>query len=431
MSRVLAYDQAPAISVPLRFLLAAPVLALPAAVLLLYYGPELLATRWSAAALAATHLITLGFIGHSVVGALMQFLPVAAGADIRQLHRAAPWLQVLLTAGTLLLVAAFLLQSAPLLKMAAALVALVVAAVVILTGIALARCTANDATTRAVTLGLAGLAVTITLGCVLATLPNWAAAWGIASLTDLHAAWGLAGWVTITVIGVALAVVPMFQITPRYPPAVERWLAPLIVATLTVLTLAVTTELNRLPGLRELLYALIAAALAGFGVVTLNLHHASRRRADVSVWLWRGGMASLVAVALLAVGALAAPGLAQLPGFDLLIGILMLAGFGMSVINGMMYKIVPFLVWLHLQQANPERHPLPHMGQIIPQRAMRWQAAAHGVAVALLIAALAWPLAIYGAGLAWAVSQLMLAVNLTRAAWRYARFKQGITTRLP
>src|SRR3972149_3111309 len=134
MSRVLAYDQAPAIAVPLRFLLAAPLLALPAAALLLYYGPELLATRWSAAALAATHLITLGFIAHSIVGALMQFLPVAAGADIRQLHRAAPWLQGLLTAGTLLLVAAFLLQSAPLLKVAAALVTWVVAAVVIPAG---------------------------------------------------------------------------------------------------------------------------------------------------------------------------------------------------------------------------------------------------------------------------------------------------------
>jgi len=427
MSRLLAYDQAPAIAVPLRFLLAAPLLALPAAALLLYYGPALLATRWSAAALAATHLIPLGFIAHSIVGALMQFLPVAAGADIRQLHRAAPWLQGLLTAGTLLLVAAFLLQSAPLLKVAAALVTLVFAAVVILAGVALARCAANDATTCAVTLGLAGLAATIALGCVLATLPGWAAAWGIPQLTDLHATWGLAGWMTVTVIGVALAVVPMFQITPRYPPAVERWLAPLIIGTLVVLSLAVTTELNRLSGVRELFYALLAAGLAAFGVVTLGLHRASRRHADVSVWLWRGGMASLVAVALLGAGAISVPGLAQLPWFDLLIGILMLAGFGMSVINGMMYKIVPFLVWLHLQQANPERHPLPHMGQIIPQRAMHWQAAAHGAAVALLIAALAWPPAVYGAGLAWAVSQLMLAVNLARAALRYARLRHGLT----
>ena len=140
MSRVLAYDQAPAISVPLRFLLAAPLLALPAAALLLYYGPALLVTRWSAAALAATHLITLGFIAHSVVGTLLQFLPVATGADIRQLHRAAPWLQALLTVGTLLLAASFLLESAPLLEAAAALVTLVFAAVVILTGVALARC---------------------------------------------------------------------------------------------------------------------------------------------------------------------------------------------------------------------------------------------------------------------------------------------------
>ena len=427
MSRVLAYDQAPAISVPLRFLLAAPLLALPAAALLLYYGPALLVTRWSAAALAATHLITLGFIAHSVVGALLQFLPVATGADIRQLHRAAPWLQALLTVGTLLLAASFLLESAPLLEAAAALVTLVFAAVVILTGVALARCAANDATTRTVTLGLAGLGVTTLLGCVLATLPGWAAAWGIAQITDLHAAWGLAGWMTVTVIGVALAVVPMFQITPRYPAAVERWLPPFIVSTLVVLSLAITTELGRLSGLRELLYALLAAELAAFGVVTLRLHRASRRHADVSVWLWRGGMASLVAVALLVAGALSVPGLAQLPWFDLLIGILMLAGFGMSVINGMMYKIVPFLVWLHLQQANPKPHPLPHMGQIIPQRAMRWQAAAHGVAVALLIAALAWPIAVYGAGLAWAVSQLMLALNLARAAWRYVKLRRELT----
>ena len=169
---MLAYDQAPAISVPLRFLLAAPLLALPAAALMLYYGPALLATRWSAAALAATHLITLPFIAHSVVGALLQFLPVTAGADIRSLHRAAPWLQALLTAGTLLLAAGFLLQFAPLLKAAAALVTLVFVAVVILAGVALARCAANDATTRAVPLGPAGLAVTTTLGLGLPALPG-------------------------------------------------------------------------------------------------------------------------------------------------------------------------------------------------------------------------------------------------------------------
>jgi hypothetical protein len=272
MKRVLAYDQAPAIAVPVRFLIAAPLLALPAGLLLLYYGPALLATRWSTAALAATHLITLGFIAHSIVGALLQFLPVAAGADIWQLHRAAPWLQTLLSAGTLLMAAGFLLVSSPLLQAAAVLLTVVLGIFLLLTGVALARSPAKDATTRALRLGLAGLATTVALGCVLATLPTWAAAWGIGELTNLHAAWGLAGWVTVTVIGVALAVVPMFQITPRYPPAAEHYLPPLIVGALVILSLAVATEPGLLTGLREILYALLGAGLAAFGIVTLRLH---------------------------------------------------------------------------------------------------------------------------------------------------------------
>ena len=35
--------------------------------------------------------------------------------------------------------------------------------------------------------------------------------------------------------------------------------------------------------------------------------------------------------------------------YGMLLGVLMIVGFAMSVINGMLYKIVPFLVWFHLQ----------------------------------------------------------------------------------
>ena len=44
-----------------------------------------------------------------------------------------------------------------------------------------------------------------------------------------------------------------------------------------------------------------------------------------------------------------------------------------------------------------------------------------------MIVALAWPIAVYGAGLAWAVSQLMLALNLARAAWRYVKLRRELT----
>lgn len=424
MSRGLAYERAPAIDVPLRFLLAAPLFALLAAAPLIYYGPALLVSRWSPALLALTHLVALGFIAHSIVGALLQYLPVAAGADLRHLHRAAPWLQVALTAGTLLLVAGFSSGSAPLLRSAGWLLALTLGAFMTLTTAELMRGLGSDATTRAVALALAGLGATIAFGFVLAALPAQATGWGTVRLTNLHAAWGLIGWVTLTVLGVGLVVVPMFQLAPRYPAALERGLPWLLIGALIVLTIAVTSSLRTLAGVS---YALVAIAIAAFGVATLRLQHASRRSADVTVWLWRGGMASLIATALLIIGALAAPALPQQPWFELLLAVLMLAGFAMSVIIGMMYKIVPFLIWLHLQQVNALRRPLPHMRQIIAQRPMRWQASAHGIAVALLIAALAWPPAVYGAGVAWAASQLLLATNLGRALRLYAALRRSLT----
>jgi hypothetical protein len=43
------------------------------------------------------------------------------------------------------------------------------------------------------------------------------------------------------------------------------------------------------------------------------------------------------------------PTWAQAPQVDLLLGILLIFGFAVAVINGMLYKIVPFLAWFHLQ----------------------------------------------------------------------------------
>ena len=416
MSRSLAFERAPAFAVPLQFLLAAPLLALPAAALLLYYGPEILATRWSPATLALTHLVALGFIAHSILGALLQYLPVAIGADLRRLHRAAPAIELALAAGTLLLVVGLLLASTPLLRGAGWLLALALGAFTLMTIAELVRGWSNDATTHALAISVAAFIATIAIGFIFAAYPEHAAS-HLVPLVDLHAAWGLAGWVAITVFGVALVVVPMFQLTPQYPVAVQRGLPLILLTGLTALSVAVC---EYLPALAAAALALLAAALATFGIATLRLQHASRRRADVTVWLWRMAMVSVTGAALLGASAFVAPAIAQQPWFALALGILMLAGFAMSVINGMMYKIVPFLIWLHLQQVNSRRQSLPHMHKIIPEKSMRRQAWAHAIAVALLLAALAWPPAVYGAGIAWAAAQLMLAFNLAGAARRYA-----------
>jgi hypothetical protein len=71
-------------------------------------GPELLASRWTPAALALTHLITVGFMLQVMLGAMIQILPVVAGANIARPLRVATLVHALLVRGALLLVAGFL-----------------------------------------------------------------------------------------------------------------------------------------------------------------------------------------------------------------------------------------------------------------------------------------------------------------------------------
>jgi len=104
----------------------------------------------------------------------------------------------------------------------------------------------------------------------------------------------------------------------------------------------------------------------------------------------------------------------------LAIGVLLIGGVALSTISGMLYKIVPFLTWYHLQQRRDisGRKP-PNINQIIPERHAQWQYGLHAAAVLLLLAACYQPmLARAGAALLCAAC-LALWLNLWRAARLY------------
>jgi hypothetical protein len=94
-------------------------------------------------------------------------------------------------------------------------------------------------------------------------------------------------------------------------------------------------------------------------------------------------------------------------------------GFAVSVIDGMLYKIVPFLAWFHLQAAVGVKRA-PHMKRILGDAPQRVHLALHAGAVALLLLAVAWPEPLARvAGLALALSAAMLLRNLIVAVRRY------------
>ncbi len=105
---------------------------------------------------------------------------------------------------------------------------------------------------------------------------------------------------------------------------------------------------------------------------------------------------------------------------------LALPGVFLSVISGMLYKIMPFLNWLHLQQRGGIGRALPNMKQMIPEASMRGQMRLHFAALALLLAAVPWPALTLPAGLAFTASCLWLEWNLVGAARVYARCRDQV-----
>lgn len=417
---MLAFERNPPLSAPLRYFLSAPLFAALAAGLLLMQGADALSSRWSPATLALTHLLTLGCLSMTMVGALLQLLPVVAGVALPRAALVSNVAHLGLCAGSLLLAAGFWLQRPLLFQLALA--TLLPALLMLLAACALglwrhagelkqqARGDASP-TVTGIRLALAALAVTVTLGGLLAAAFAWpagfartvsaasravAAAWSVAffpvapntpslpTLLDLHVAWGLLGWLGVLVAGVAFQVIPMFQVTEPYPPYLTRWFGKLAFLLLAALSLGYALGDDAGDGLpRRAVALLLGAVFALFALSTLwLLARRKRPRAEPTTIFWRCAMASLLAaplVWLLPYAATARP---------LALGVLMIVGFGLSSINGMLYKIVPFLVWYHLQPTPARAAGLvPGVNRIIAERHARWQLGLHLLALALLLAA--------------------------------------------
>jgi len=211
----------------------------------------------------------------------------------------------------------------------------------------------------------------------------------------------------------------MFQITPPYPPRLSVWLAGALFALLLLHAAALLLFKAALPTVD----ASIAGRDLAFALATLRLQSRRRRKLpDVTLDYWRLGMASLIACVAVWLAAIIWPAWADSDAYPLLLGVLFFGGFAVSVVAGMLYKIVPFLAWFHLQaQLQARAGSIPTMKEMIAERWMRWQFRLHLAACVLLVAALLWPQWALAAGATLAVSALLLWLNLLSATRRFAR----------
>jgi len=412
----LVLSQTPPFIVPLRFLMTAPLFGVAAAILMLLLDGYHFTSRWSTGMLAYTHLLVLGYVAMVMQAALLQVVSVLTGGQPHRVELISVISYSALALGSVLLAVGFLTGISFFMYMA---MLLLIVSFILFIGAVISGLLRSSAQRNAgfgIGLALISLLITVGLGAWLAlghSAQNVALA---RHLTDLHLTFGLVGWGAVLVATVAFAVVPMFQFTPVYPSALVRYLPAIIIVGLMIWMGGYLSN-----NLKFLLIGslLVAISLMVFSVVTLWLQRNRKRKAtsEVIVWFWRCAMLSLLAAVLVWIVALIFPVLNQHPLYPLLIGVLIIHGFLISVINGMLYKILPFLTWLHLSIKVTEyklsRRLIPNIKKLLCDDRTHIQFWLHFLMLLLMLAAL-WKADwfIVPAGIVFAISNLLLWLNL-------------------
>ncbi|MBI3992302.1 MAG: hypothetical protein HY342_03440 [Candidatus Lambdaproteobacteria bacterium] len=406
-------DQAPPLHLPLRFFLTAPLFAVAAGLVLLWRGSALLQTTWSPHTVALTHLLTLGFISMVMCGALYQIVPVLVGSAVPRLRLAAV-VHGGLCVGVPALAGGLLSGWQWLLPVALAALGIAWAVFLGQLTLALARAPSVTVTVASIAVAASSLLLAVSLGLLFA----WELVYGWlppdrATLTAVHLYLALGGWVGTLITGVGYALIPMFYLSTPFPRGIA-WLV-LACQGLMLLTGPLLAWVAPSRWWHLLPLGLAALAVTVFtGMVWRMLHARRRRISDATLRFWQVGMLALP----LALAALAVHVLGQLPRWSLVFGTLYLLGFAGAAINGMLYKIVPFLVWLHRFSRHAGSAEMPLLKDIIAPRHMQWQWRAYALMLVLATAAAGSGLDVLArlAGLALVVAFGALALLLFRAA---------------
>lgn len=388
-------------------------------------------SRWNPATLAVTHLLTLGVLASAMIGALLQILPVTSGVYVARTRLTAMVVHLTLTSGTVLMAISFMSSGQWAARLAAALLTIAFGWLLIAMAAGFykyrhTRTRGSEPLFRTAQLALLALLLTVTLGLALLSVRAWGARITIPNITDIHGAWGLLGWVGLLLMGVTFKVIPVFQSTELYPHIIMRFLPPVIFMLLVAWTVLSIWQPGGMHWPASIPGFLLGAMYCLYAGISLQLLHARKRSApDTTTRFWRMAMVSFAAC----LPVWTWLHIAGDPRMEVVLGVLLIVGVAVSAINGMLYKIIPILLWNHAQMPLKAASPLvPKVKEIIPDAMAVNQFRMQCLALMLLLLASLWPFAFtHMAALSSAVSALWLARNMTSAFRIYRNAKKQIT----
>ncbi|WP_321779084.1 hypothetical protein [Sulfurimonas sp.] len=336
----LSIDQAPPISAPVRFYLTAPLFAILAGFFIFFSEADLLMTRYSIDSIIITHSLTVGFLGFIMLGSLTQMLPVLAGVVIPKVNIVSKFAHIFLVFGLILMMLGLSLENTTANLFAMGLLGSGFAMMISVIVMAVIKVKNFNPTVKAMSVSLFFASFTVLMGIfLLYTYVNDDISQYRNMIANVHSVWGIFGFASILIIGVTFQVLPMFYVAPKFKQFCKRkvvWLISvgLFIWLITSLVYEPLTIIGK---------AWIATFFWAFSTtVWLKLSRRKRPISDVTVWYWRSASVLLTLGAFLWI-------------FDeyfrheyIVMVSILLGGFILSIMMGMLYKIIPFLVWFHL-----------------------------------------------------------------------------------
>jgi len=401
----LSLEQAPPLDAPARFFITVPLFGVIASVVIIMSDPELLMNRYSLESIVIVHLFTIGMFAMAILGALQQMLPVLAGVSLPKAKGVATYSHLALVLGTLLMGTGLLSGSHTLLFLAE--IGLGSGFLVLLAAIALAmrKVAFFTPTVKAMSFAVSVAFLIVLLGLHL--LGGYAS--GDVSelqitLANIHSVWAIFGFAGLLIIGVAFQVLPMFYVTPQFKAFTTQFMVPLVILGLVTWLL-----LNiYLPKYAWVGSSILVIFFLAFSTMIVKKFYERRRPiSDVTVKYWNLG-AFLLATGLLLWQSDTFTEGDYMPVIAVLIG-----GFILSIISGMLYKIIPFLVWFHL---NGQGYmSVPTMGEMVDKRYALTQFVLFALSLGLFITAYWVPVLTKVGAVTLFVSMGLLEYNLWKA----------------
>ncbi len=291
---------------------------------------------------STVHFFTLGFMTLTMIGALFQMLPVVAGAVIEKPLEKAFITHLLLSLGAFLLPLGVFLGSFPLTLLS---LLFIIFGIFYIVPIMLRRLFSvkelRDAP-RGFKYALTSLLVAVLVGSLLILHTLGLVSVNYLYLLEIHLGFMLFGWTATLVASVSFQVIEMFFVTPAYPKRLTRNLARIVFILLLLKIFLPKVFIIDL---------LISFIFIVYAVITIDRLRKRRRKIpDPLIYLWYISMAFLILASLL------------YPfKYHVFYTFLIFFGiFALSVIMSMMYRIIPFLVWMHLINKGVSNAPSMH-----------------------------------------------------------------------